>query len=286
MFNKAYSSKEAISIICKAAKEYDSLLNNHDFMIVYYYNESLQYKLISFQASNFKHLTGAVSILSPIEFYKHCQDDKLAPKHIKQPNDVMNLKLSVLPFLSKVLYSGCMIGDFLKSGIVLESDYFVGKTKVVSVGFVSNKHYDSPRTLLCRDIREITSPTLKVEAIFRKNKREQYFSEYTYCHKDFDINKVKPTEFTYLIQNPHYYKGSPDTAEPLNTNPSSDLLKRSNLSEEQIIALSSTQIKFTAQKTGEDTYCIVFQKSDLENINSVLSSLSTKNKTEPPKSKR
>ena len=59
-----------------------------------------------------------------------------------------------------------------------------------------------------------------------------------------------------------------------------------NEEEQELEALSSTPLKFHAQKTGMDTYCIVFQKSDLEKINSALSSPSLKNKTDPPKPKR
>lgn len=139
------------------------------------------------------------------------------------------------------------------NGCIYSSDDSILKPSEVEKEILSGEWSDYEKDNLCSIVQQVR--------VLKQNRNADDLAEYL-AHSNALLNQIGISAST------------------------EQLLKRSNLSEEQIIALSSTKIKFTAQKTGEDTYCIVFQKSDLENINSVLSSLSAKNKTEPPKSKR
>lgn len=64
------------------------------------------------------------------------------------------------------------------------------------------------------------------------------------------------------------------------------LIKKTDLSADQVAALSKTKISFQCQRTSENKFTIIFSRADLEQINAVLSSIAAKNKAEPPKHKR
>lgn len=68
----------------------------------------------------------------------------------------------VLPYLSELLYNNCMIGNFIKSGIYIRADYFVGNTKaVLSVGFRTGKSVDFPVSLYNEDEKNYLSRPIR-----------------------------------------------------------------------------------------------------------------------------
>ncbi len=288
MIAKNFSHQQALKIILVAANDYKENLENKNFMIVYYESNKLKYKLLNFSGENFCHLTGAKANVSSTKFYKLCTDKMLSIKDFAPPNSTMNLKLAVLPYLSGLFFNHCLIGNFLKSGILLQSDYFLGNSKnVLSVGFLSRKTYDIPRTLLNQGIKELTNPTLKVEAILRKNKADDYYSEYTYCNKSFDISLLDKCNFSHMIKDLHYYKDNNNAVnfnsgneENLTVN-KSDLVKKSNLSPEQITALSKSSIPFQSVKTADDNFTIMFNKLDLDKVNQALNILPKQHDNKP-----
>jgi len=104
-------------------------------------------------------------------------------------------KLSVLPYLSDLLYHNCMIGNFINSGIYIRADYFVGNTKaVLSVGFRTGKSIDFPVTLYNEDVRKLSHPTNKVLAIFAKGYQDRDYTECTYLSKGQEICKLPISE--------------------------------------------------------------------------------------------
>ena len=64
------------------------------------------------------------------------------------------------------------------------------------------------------------------------------------------------------------------------------LVKKSNLTIEQVSALSKTKIPFQCQKTSEDKFTIIFRRADLDKINSVLSAVPKQKINNTPKPKR
>ena len=117
-------------------------------------------------------------------------------------------KLTVLPYLSEVLYHSCMIGDFINSGIVISADYFLGDTKsVISVGFRSKKSADIPVTLYREDIKKLSHPTCKVLAIFCKEYNVEQYNMCTYLSKGYAINKL-PEDIRNIINLNELYKTS------------------------------------------------------------------------------
>ena len=185
--------KNAIAIIISAAKEYEEYLNNRQFLIIYLEREEQKFVEVGFRSMHFLHLTGVRSSLSAQRFYEACLNRKLAEKDIElDKTGKTRQKLQVLPYLSKLLYHNCMIGDYLNNGVLLRADYFVGDTKMVmSVGFRNSKGPDIPVTLYRGDVRKIINPTNKVLAIYRRTFPEKTYTMVTYKAKEIDLNELQ-----------------------------------------------------------------------------------------------
>lgn len=191
--SKNISKKEAISILVKAAKQYDAQLNNRHFMVVYQEGNLTKEVVLGFRAMNFLHLTGVKTSLSAKQFYFACLNGKLAERDVDlATNGKAQQKLAVLPYLSQLLYNNCMIGYFIDNGIYIRSDYFVGSTKVfLGVGFRYGKTTDFPVTLYNENVRKLVNPICKVLAIFSKKYNNDYFDTCTYLSKGQQVCKLK-----------------------------------------------------------------------------------------------
>lgn len=276
---KNYSHEEALKIILLAAKQYQDLFENKDFMIIYKEKEIIKYKLIGFSKGNFCHLTGADIKNARVkttatEFYKLCLDGKLSKDNFPSPKGNMNLKLAVLPYLSKLFFNHCSIGDFINNGVQIRADYFIGNTKnILSVGFRKDKKtiYDYPVTLYNQSIKQLTEPVLKVEAIFRKEKDDEYFSEYTYCNKNFNIEILSNCEFSSMIKCIHYYKdeiSEKSNSQEVNSQ-KEEIYQQVNSS--QMNDLANNGIPFKAKKISDDSFIVVFEKKYNDKVNQILS---------------
>jgi len=160
--------KKALQIIVKAAEDYEKYLNN-------------------------KHLTGVTTKLSAQRFYQACLCGKLADKDFEiDKSGKVRQKLMALPYLHNLLYHPCWIGNFINSGVVIRSDYFIGDTKsVVCVGFRFGKTVDMPVTLYREDVRKMIQPVKKILVIFAKRYNEKIYSECTYLAKGHCIDEFK-----------------------------------------------------------------------------------------------
>ena len=159
-------------------------------------------------ATNYCHLTGAkINKISSIDFYDMCINRKLSKNDFQKPYGTMNLKLAVLPYLSKIFFNHCSIGDYNSNCVWLRADYFIGNSKnVLSVGFRSKNKFDVPVTLYNQPIKELTNPTQKVELILRKNKEDLKFSEITYCNQKFKMELLNKCDFCSMFENLHFYE--------------------------------------------------------------------------------
>ena len=57
------------------------------------------------------------------------------------------------------------------------------------MGFIKNKNYEIPNTILKEDIRKITNEQFRVVRIYRKGVKEKQYIEQTYSNKKIDIDK-------------------------------------------------------------------------------------------------
>jgi hypothetical protein len=100
-------------------------------------------------------------------------------------------KLNVLPYLSDLLYNKCLIGDFINSGISIKADYFAGDTRsIISLGFRKGTTVDNPVFLYNEDIKKLSSPTNRVNAIYSKAFDSAFYESTTYTHELFDLNTL------------------------------------------------------------------------------------------------
>lgn len=139
--------------------------------------------------------------MSASKFYSACLSGVLSTKDIEiDKKGKSQQKVAVLPYLSKLLYNNCMIGDFINSGIAIRADYFVGDTRaVLSVGFRNNRSADIPVSLYNESIKILTHPTCKVLAIFRKPYNADKYDTCTYLAKGYEIDKFPEEIVQQLI---------------------------------------------------------------------------------------
>lgn len=191
-----YNKKSALQIIVNAVKAYDKKLKNKHFLIIYQENGRTKTSCVGFRDMNFLHMTGVKTKLSAQQFYSACLDGKLSENDFEIDREgKVQQKLTVLPYLSELLYNNCMIGNFINSGICIRADYFVGNTKaVLSVGFRTGKNVDFPVTLYSEDVRKLSHPTNKVLAIFVKDYQQLNYEECTYISKGQEIDKLPLSE--------------------------------------------------------------------------------------------
>ena len=192
---KNYDAKQALSIIVKAAKNYEKKVNNKHFLLMYYRNKdsTVCSCCVGFRDMNYLHLTGVKTKLSAQQFYSACLSGKLSTRDFEMDTKgKVQQKLAVLPHLSGMLYHNCMIGDFINNGIIVKADYFIGDTRAVfSVGFRYGKTADIPVTLYKENIKKLSHPVCQVIAIFAKAYQAKYYDECTYLAKGYTIDSLK-----------------------------------------------------------------------------------------------
>jgi hypothetical protein len=107
--------KESIRKLYDSAKRYSEKFEGMDYAFVYRDGSGdLAYKEVTFNPSAFKHLTGVVTNMKPIDFYRACVGSRL-PTSITEGNmDIAEVKLSVLPSLLNTA-SHRYIGEFVSS---------------------------------------------------------------------------------------------------------------------------------------------------------------------------
>lgn len=184
-----YDEKAALPIIIQAAKDYDDQLKDRHFLIVYRIKTGVETCCVGFRDMHFLHLTGIKTKMPASAFYSACLAERLSVKDFSvDTKGKAQQKLAVLPYLSKLLYHNCMVGNFINSGISIKAAYFIGDTRaVISVGFREGRTVDIPVTLYNENIKTLSNPTCKVLAIFSKVYNIKKFDKCTYLSKGYKI---------------------------------------------------------------------------------------------------
>lgn len=204
----AYTKQDAIRIVTNCAEQYNiNLVNKNLLILCMDKHRNVTYIEVSFEASNFMHLTGLklskkseTEKMSPLDFYERCLSHNLSPNDFEFANDGTSfLKLDVLPKLITKNLSASMIGDYNSCTPKLYTDKLVGGVKAC-IGFLSLEDKYVPNTVLKVDIRDYVARTLQVIAIYRKDKSSDKYDEITYKQSKIDWEIVKyPDEIMYLM---------------------------------------------------------------------------------------
>ena len=167
-----------LSLIINNALLYDEELNNKNILFVLSdYSQIETY----FNGSKYKHLIGIVSPLSGHEFYEKCISHTLTNTECSFRSDgCTGLKLQVINQLINIAKTAKMAGVFDGNRVNLQTNKLVGNTRA-TVGFVKDRKYYVPNTLLKEDIRDVAQkPTKKIIAVAIKGINDRFYTDFSY----------------------------------------------------------------------------------------------------------
>ena len=198
---KKYTKKEAVSIAISSARLYrDNFVGKRLLFIVTDKHKRVSSLEVSFDASNFHHLTGLEltnKTWSHLDFYNFCIDGRLKEADIEfAEKGTTHQKLAVLPFAFKNSnLSASMMGNYNNSHPLLYTEKLVGGVKW-ALGFrdVSGTGDYVPDTLLEGDIRNNLRDTYRIIATYIKSSNENTFNQIIYRAKKIEYDKLRYPE--------------------------------------------------------------------------------------------
>ena len=198
----AISKKEALSIIFAAAESYQKNLIDQSLLFLCMDKHKRTYCIeATFDASNFRHLTGVKTKLDAQHFYELCIDHRLSVDDFDFAEDGTTAwKMEVLPRLISKNLSANMIGEYNGSMPLLFTERLAGSTSAC-MGFVrsdENGRY-VPNTILKGDIRTLVHKADRVIVTYRKKRSDEKYSEIVYAAKKMEWSEIKLSdEYSYL----------------------------------------------------------------------------------------
>lgn len=208
-----YTKEQTITVVTACARAYqENLVNKTLLFVCLDKHKRISCIELTFDVSNFLHLTGLKMNtcidkngdeykLSATEFFNKCLKNRLSIHEFDFSSDGTSiLKLEVLPSVINKNLSASMVGNYNSTNPKLYTEKLVGGIKAC-VGFVPtgpSQRY-VPNTILKADIRDYTKGTVRVVAVFRKEKQDSKYSEVTYRAKKVEWDRIKfPEEFAHL----------------------------------------------------------------------------------------
>lgn len=165
--------KEAIRIICAAAKDYDKLLNGNNYIFIYKNRSTNQIEFFEtiFLGRKFQHLTG-------IEF-------------VDKQDGTTELKLQALPLIINFLKSSKMTAIYSGIRPRLSIDRLAGTTNFC-LGFTKDKDYYVPSSCLLEDIRNLADVSYQILAIFSKpaKRTSPIYKDIRYVAKGVSLSQL------------------------------------------------------------------------------------------------
>lgn len=204
------NKKQAVEIAIREAKIYKDKLVNTKILIIYRDKQDNQIKdiEIEFRPDKFQHLTGLILTQidsktgkrfprkhTALEFYNRCikkpfiTEQEIAFKDEK----TIDLKLLALPYITQITKITKMSGTFNHSKPKLEADYIIGGIKsCIGISKYENRDTYYPRSCLCEDIRNITTYSSPVLAIFQipLSNNETIYKKICYVSKGLNLHSL------------------------------------------------------------------------------------------------
>ncbi|MDD6193631.1 MAG: PBECR4 domain-containing protein [Lachnospiraceae bacterium] len=203
--------KKAISIITKAAEQYNENLEDKKILFVYGVPSEIKKQLaskdkmlsglsyyeVAFHRSNFLHLTGVKvkgsGVRSSINFYEKCLAHRLSETDFEIAKDgTTDQKLDVIEQMMRIKKTVTMISDFTDRGPKLYTEKVAGNV-CACIGFVKDKYtnLNVPNTLLKKDIRDVSSkPQQKVYMVMSKNYNDEQYNVIEKLDKDIVFDEA------------------------------------------------------------------------------------------------
>ena len=186
----AISKKEALSIVCRCAQKYKQELINHSLLFICLDKNKRTYAVeVTFDASNFQHLTGLQTHkqgISPKDFFHRCIEQRLSENDFDFAEDgTTPLKLEVLPVLIRKDLSANMIGNYNGMQAKLFTDKLAGNVRAC-MGFkkIGNAGRYVPNTVLNGRTGSFTDEEDRIIITYRKAASDSQYSEIVHTAKE------------------------------------------------------------------------------------------------------
>lgn len=197
--------KQVLKTVFACVKQYDEVLNNRNLLFVCTdKHKQVSAIEVSFDKSNFQHLTGCItgaSGISALDFYDRCMERRLSVDDFELEKDgTTQMKMNVLPMMMTKNLAANSIGDYTGGRPKLRTDKLAGGVKGC-MGFLKTgkKGRLVPNTLLEEDIRKLTRDALRIIVTYSKPMIKETYSEIVYVAKKVEWEKIQfPDEYKYL----------------------------------------------------------------------------------------
>lgn len=220
------TKKEALAVVFSCADEYKENLVDHSLLFLCQDKHKNTYCVeVTFDISNFQHLTGFKTVrmdsessehdssdenaaqktgkkkITAAHFFELCIDRRLSENDFEFAEDgTTPLKMKVLPSVVKKSLSANMIGFYNGLQPRLYTERIAGSVKAC-VGFVKDEDDGRyvPNTVLEGDIRQKVTRPDRILVTYRKKSDTVEYSEIVYAAKKVDWKTIKvPKEYPYL----------------------------------------------------------------------------------------
>ena len=220
------TKKEALAVVFSCADEYKENLVDHSLLFLCQDKHKNTYCVeVTFDISNFQHLTGFKTVrmdsessehdssdenvaqktgkkkITAAHFFELCIDRRLSENDFEfAENGTTPLKMKVLPSVVKKSLSANMIGFYNGLQPRLYTERIAGSVKAC-VGFVRDEDDGRyvPNTVLEGDIRQKVTRPDRILVTYRKKSDTAEYSEIVYAAKKVDWKTIKvPKEYPYL----------------------------------------------------------------------------------------
>ena len=220
------TTKEALAVVFSCADEYKENLVDHSLLFLCQDKHKNTYCVeVTFDISNFQHLTGFKTVrmdsessehdssdenvaqktgkkkITAAHFFELCIDRRLSENDFEFAEDgTTPLKMKVLPSVVKKSLSANMIGFYNGLQPRLYTERIAGSVKAC-VGFVRDEDDGRyvPNTVLEGDIRQKVTRPDRILVTYRKKSDTAEYSEIVYAAKKVDWKTIKvPKEYPYL----------------------------------------------------------------------------------------
>ena len=220
------TKKEALAVVFSCADEYKENLIDHSLLFLCQDKHKNTYCVeVTFDISNFQHLTGFKTVrmdsessehdssdenvaqktgkkkITAAHFFELCIDRRLSENDFEFAEDgTTPLKMKVLPSVVKKSLSANMIGFYNGLQPRLYTERIAGSVKAC-VGFVRDEDDGRyvPNTVLEGDIRQKVTRPDRILVTYRKKSDTAEYSEIVYAAKKVDWKTIKvPKEYPYL----------------------------------------------------------------------------------------
>lgn len=187
--------KEYLRIIVQAAALYKENLLNKNMLIIYEKQKKQYFYLdILFLKRQFLHLTGVeTNNISSKDFFEKCINRKLTVEDFGVEDTwTTTKKMNVIIPTMSIYKNAKMVGDFQSNSTCgkLYTEKIVGNERGC-LGFKLDEksNYMIPNTLLQEDIRDITTKSNKLMAIYMKDVKDPLYNHMCYLAKGIELEE-------------------------------------------------------------------------------------------------